>query len=165
MTQFERKPEEPPQLLQLVPKARARGKLGAKVGRPSQSDYVKLVCKMLRASTYELEECTALSQMPGVEQRRKQYSAAIFPLGMALHTMFEEAVSEIEILSHIQNDLQGRRMSTFLKVWYRERSTVTQVAQALSLSRSHVAHAVQRRALDLVTRRFLDAAWQVPQSA
>jgi hypothetical protein len=52
-----------------------------------------------------------------------------------------------------------------LRIWYRERGTVTQVAHELSLSRSHVAHAIQKRALELVTRRFLDAAWQVPQSA
>jgi len=38
---------------------------------------------------------------------------------------------------------------------------VVTVAEALGLSRSYVARTIQRRALDLVTRRFLELAWRV----
>jgi hypothetical protein len=52
-----------------------------------------------------------------------------------------------------------RRVATFLEIWYGQHGTVAQVAEALQLSRSRVAHAVQPQALDLVARRFLDLAW------
>jgi hypothetical protein len=165
MSEPQRDPEKNLLPLQVVSKVPGRGKSAGKVGRPSQTDYAKLVCKMLRASTYQLEECTTLAQMPGVQRRRNEYAAAIFPLGMALRAMFEEAVSEIEVLSHIHHDQQGRRMSTFLKIWYREHGTVVRVAEILGLSRSHVAHHIQRPTLELVARRFLEHAWRSPISA
>lgn len=136
-----------------------------KTGRPSYEDYVRRVWIALRLEPLQLEECTALAQLPGVRARIGERPLAFLPTATALRAMLDEAVGEVEAMVVSNEDATSQRIGTFLRIWYRERGTVTQAAQALSLSRSHVAHAVQRRALELVTRRFLDAAWQVPQSA
>jgi hypothetical protein len=113
----------------------------------------------------QLEECAALASLPGVQARIRERSRAFLPTASALRSLLDEAVNDVERMVATSEDATSQRIATFLRIWYRERGTVTQVAQALSLSRSHVAHAVQKRALELVTRRFLDVAWQVPQSA
>ena len=136
-----------------------------KTGRPSHEDYVRRVWIALRLEPLQLEECTTLAQLPGVQALIRERPRVFLPTATALRTLLDEAVNEVERLVAGGEDATSQRIGTFLRIWYRERGTVTQVAQALSLSRSHVAHAVQRRALELVTRRCLDAAWQVPQSA
>jgi hypothetical protein len=136
-----------------------------KTGRPSHEDYVRRVWIALRLEPLQLEECTALAQLPGVQARIRERPLAFLPTATALRALLDEAVGEVERMVASSEDATSQRIVAFLRIWYRERGTVTQVAHALSLSRSHVAHGVQRRALELVTRRFLDAAWQVLQSA
>jgi len=64
-----------------------------------------------------------------------------------------------------QQDLVSQRIASFLHLWYKEGESVVTIAGALGLSQSFVAHTIQRRALDLVTRRFLEPAWRVETSA
>jgi hypothetical protein len=106
-----------------------------------------------------------LAQLPGVQARIRERPRKFLATAIALRVLFDDAVSDVEQMLAGSEDATSQRIVTFLQIWYRQRGTVTQVAHALSLSRSHVAHAVQRPALELVTRRFLDAAWQVLQSA
>jgi hypothetical protein len=147
------------------PKSASNGGMRKKTGRPSHEDYIRRVWTALRLEPLQLEECAALAQLPGVQARIRERPRAFLPTATALRVMLDEAVEEVESMMASSEDARSQRITTFLRIWYRERGTVTQVAQALSLSRSHVAHAVQRRALELVTWRFLDAAWQIPQSA
>jgi len=147
------------------PRSASKRSMRKKTGRPSHEDYVRRVWVALRLEPLQLEECAALAQLPGVQARIRERPRAFLPTATALQVMLDEAVGEVDSMMASCEDATSQRITTFLRIWYHERGTVTQVAQALSLSRSHVVHAVQRRALELVTRRFLDAAWQVPQSA
>ena len=139
--------------------------ISARSGRPSYDDYAKRVCQVLRWTPFQLETCTALAQLPGVRQRVRQKPTAMLPLGTALRSLFDEAVHDVEEVAAASEDRSSQRLAAFLRIWYRERGTVVQVAETLGLSRTHVAHQVQRPALTLVIRRFLDLAWQAQVSA
>jgi hypothetical protein len=117
------------------------------------------VCEALRYDLVQLEGCTALAQLPGVQAVRKRESKTFLPLGASLRATFDRAVADVEAVAQASHNPALRRVAVFLQIWYREHGTVAQVAKALHLSRSRVAHAVQPQALDLVARRFLDLAW------
>jgi hypothetical protein len=144
----------------------ARTKANAvKSGRPSYDDYAKRVCQVLRWTPFQLEACTTLAQLPGVQLRVRKKPAAMLPLGTALRSLLDEAVRDVEEVAALGEDTPSQRLLTFLRIWYRERGTVVQVAEALGLTRTHVAHQIQRPALALVVRRFLDLAWRAQLSA
>ncbi len=136
-----------------------------KSGRPSYDDYAKRVGQVLRWTPFQLEACTALGQLPGVQRRVRQKPTAMLPLGTALRSLLDEAVRDVEEVAALGEDTTSQRLRIFLRMWYRERGTVVQVAEALGLTRTHVAHQIQRPALALVVRRFLDLAWRVQLSA
>jgi hypothetical protein len=137
----------------------------ARQGRPSYDDYAKRVCQVLRWTPFQLETCTALAQLPGVRRRIRERPTAMLPLGTALRALLDEAVHDVEEVAAASEDRTSQRLTTFLRVWYRERGTVVQVAETLGLSRTHVAHQIQRPVIALVARRFLDLAWQAQMSA
>jgi hypothetical protein len=147
-----------------TPVARIRA-TAIKTGRPSYDDYAKRVCQVLRWTPFQLDACTSLAQLPGVQAHVRQRPTAMLPLGTALRSLFDEAVRDVEGVAALGDDVASQRLAIFLRIWYRERGTVVRVAEALSLTRSHVAHQVQRPALALVARRFLDLAWRSQLSA
>jgi hypothetical protein len=106
-----------------------------------------------------------LGQLPGVRGYARQFSKAIFPTGSAIHYLIERSVEEVEQLAQTQRDAKSLQVARFLEVWYRQRGTVVNAAEALELSRSYVAHRIQPRALGLVAHRFLDLAWKIEASA
>jgi DNA-binding transcriptional regulator LsrR (DeoR family) len=142
--------------------AKSSGRNGPKgrPGRPSLDDYSKRVTEVLRRTPFELEECAVLAQLPGVQRLAKLRVEGMVPIGTAIHTLIERAVSDVEELAVASGDRTSKRVATFLQLWFRERQTVVQVAGALGLSRTHVAREVQRRAVALVARRFLELAWR-----
>jgi hypothetical protein len=71
----------------------------------------------------------------------------------------DRAVCEVEMVAMNQRDTTSRRIAYFLELWYRQGEPVTFVADAMELSRSHVAHSILKRALELVARRFLRSSW------
>jgi hypothetical protein len=89
----------------------------------------------------------------------------MLPLGSALRSLLDEAVRDVEEVAALGEDTTSQRLGIFIRIWYRERGTVVQVAEALGLTRTHVAHQIQRPALTLVVRRFLDLAWRAQLSA
>jgi len=134
-------------------------------GRPSVDDYSKRVAEVLRRTPFELEECTPLAQLPGVQRLAKQQVKGMMPIGIAIRTLLDRAASDVEELALTSGDRASQRVAAFLRLWYRERQTVVRVAAALGLSRTYVAHEVQKRAVALVARRFLELAWQPDVSA
>jgi hypothetical protein len=110
----------------------------------------------LHWTPFQLETCTALAQLPGVRQRVRQKPTAMLPLGTALRSLLDEAVHDVEEVATASEDRTSQRLTAFLRIWYRERGTVVQVAETVGLSRTHVARQIQRPALALVVRRFLD---------
>jgi len=144
---------------------RPRGNAATKSGRPSYDDYARRVCQVMRWTPFQLEACTSLAQLPGVQQRVRQKPTVMLPLGAALRSLLDEAVRDVEQVATAGEDMASQRLATFLRIWYRERGTVVRVAEVLGLTRTHVAHQVQRPALELVARRFLDLAWRTQLSA
>jgi hypothetical protein len=134
-------------------------------GRPSYEEYVKWVCEALRYDLVQLEGCTALAQLPGVQAARRRQTKTFLPIGASLRAIFDRAVADVEALAKASHTPTLRRVAIFLQIWYREHGTVGQVAEALQLSRSRVAHAVQPQALELVAKRFLDLAWNMEMPA
>lgn len=173
MTQLNALDNEPPSAgrrLHLAPPVSAHegqsisSRVKGRRGRPRQEDYAKRVSAILRSDLIHLDECASLAQLPGVQALARQ-QRAIFPTGMAIRLLLDQAVSDVEGFARANRDVTSQRIVTFLHLWYREHGTVVTVAEALHLSRSHVAHCIQRRALDLVVRRFLELAWRVERSA
>jgi hypothetical protein len=162
---------EPPRLRRVRPAGRpvghkpAASKVGGRRGRPSQDDYAQWVIAMARADLFHLEECAPLAQLPGVRALARQYQRAILPTGAAIRELLDEAVTDVQALCLVSETLLAMRVSEFLRIWYREGDTVVRVATELKLSRSYIVHTVQRRALDLVAKRFLDLAWRAEASA
>jgi hypothetical protein len=95
----------------------------------------------------------------------RHYQQAILPTGAAIRQLLDEAVTDVQALCLVGETLLAMRISEFLRIWRREGDTVVRVAMELKLSRSCVVHTVQRRALDLVAKRFLDLAWRAGASA
>ena len=163
---------EPPSrhLRAISASSEATGRLHAKAaavksGRPSYDDYAKRVCQVMRWTPFQLETCTSLAQLPGVQLRVRQKPTAMLPLGTALRSLLDEAVRDVEEVALTGEDPTSQRLAVFLRIWYRERGTVVSVAETLHLTRTHVAHQIQRPALTLVVRRFLDLAWRTQLSA
>jgi hypothetical protein len=134
-------------------------------GRPSQGDYTKLVSDLLRREAFQLDECATLAQLPGIQAIARQLKGSIFPAGTAIRTLLDRAALEVETHSRMQRDLTSRRIAVFLNIWFRQRGTAVEVADALEVSRSHVAHTIQKQATELVSRRFLELAWRVEATA
>ncbi len=134
-------------------------------GRLSQEDYAERVCHMLRCTSIELEDCAVLAQLPGVQRLAKQQASEILPNGSAIRALFDRAVGDVERYARASDDRSLERIAIFLQLWYRERQTVVRVAGTLGLSRTHVAREVQKRAVALVARRFLELAWRPDISA
>jgi DNA-binding NarL/FixJ family response regulator len=118
----------------------------------------------MRHDAFKLEECVALGQMPGVQVLVRRLEKSVFPTGLAIRTLLDRSLHEVEMVALHQKDTTSERMAMFLHL-YRQGETVTLIADALGLSRSYVVHHVQRRALDLVARRFLEIAERVEVSA
>ena len=113
----------------------------------------------LRYDLVQLEGCTTLAQLPGVQATRKCQTKTFLPIRASLRATFDRAVADVEALATASHTMGLRRVAIFLQIWSGEHGTVGQVAEALHLSRSRVAHAVQPQALELVAKRFLDLAW------
>jgi hypothetical protein len=106
----------------------------------------------------QLDECTALAQLPGVQEAFRHHQHRVLPVGWAIRTLLDQAVADVMALVPASRDPMVQRIVVFLQIWYGEHGTVAQVAEALQLSPSRVWHAIKPRAIELVTRRFLDLA-------
>jgi len=127
-------------------------------GRLSQDDYVDRVGDVLRKETFELEECASLVQLPGVQALARRHPDALFPAGLALRQLFNQAVADVRRYAKAGESLLSARIAEFLRIWYEDGDTVVRVANELKLSRSYVVHDIQRPARALVARRFLELA-------
>src|SRR5262249_51669060 len=133
-------------------------------GRLSRDDYARQVCAVMRHDPFRLEECTSLGQLPGVQMLSRRLARSIFPTGLAIRTLLDRSLQEVQMVAFQQKDISSERIAFFLHL-YRQGEKVTLIADALGLSRSYVVHHIQRRALDLVARRFLELAERVEASA
>jgi len=91
-------------------------------------------------------------------------STTFLPICASLKATVDRAVADVVAPAQESHTPALRRVPIFLQIWYREHGTVGQMAEAIQLSRSRVAHAVQPQTLELVAKRFLDLAWTVEMS-
>jgi hypothetical protein len=82
-----------------------------------------------------------------VQRLAKQQASEMVPSGTAIRTLLDRAVGDVERLARASGDRPLEWVAIFLQLWYRERQTVVRAAEALGLSRTHVAREVQRQAL------------------
>jgi len=156
---------EPPARLSAVKRRTTSDARKGRRGRRSHDDYAKAVGTVLRTDLFELEDCALLGQLPGVRTLAQRLQRGVFPTGLAIRTLLDRAVGEVELLALNQRDPASQRLAAFLHIWYKEHETVVTAAEVLDLSRSYVAHSVKPRALELVAKRFLELAWRVEASA
>src|SRR5262249_19258823 len=109
-----------------------------------------------RTDLFVLEDCAMLGQLPRVRVIAQLLKRGVLTSGMAIRTLLDRAVNAVEMLALNEEDVVSQRIASFLHLWYEEGETVVTVAEALGLSHSFVAHTIQRRALYLVTRHFLE---------
>lgn len=132
-------------------------------GRLSQDDYVDRIGDVLRKEIFELQDCASLTQLPGVQALARRHPDAIFPAGLALRQLFDQAVGDVRRYARAGGSLLSLRIAEFLRIWYEEGDTVVRVANELKLSRSYVVHDIQRPARALVAKRFLELASRVEE--
>jgi len=130
-------------------------------GRLSQDDYLDRIDDVLRAEIFELQSCTLLTQLPGVQALARRHQDSVFPAGVALRHLFDRSVADVRRSAKAGGSLLSARIAEFLRIWYEEGYTVVRVANELKLSRSYVVHDIQRPARALVARRFLELASRV----
>jgi hypothetical protein len=127
----------------------------------SQDDYMGRVGDVLRKEIFELQDCTLLTQLPGVQALARHHRESVFPEGMAMRQLFNRAVADVHRSAKAGESLLSLRIAEFLRIWYEEGDTVVRVASELKLSRSYVVHDIQPTARALVARRFLELASRV----
>jgi hypothetical protein len=92
----------------------SRSEVRGRRGRPRNDDYAVRVCEVLRRTAFELEDCTELAQLPGVQRLAKQQAREMAPVGAAIRTLLDQAVSDVERLAQASDDRASQRIATFL---------------------------------------------------
>jgi hypothetical protein len=96
-----------------VPTQREPQTSGGRRGRPSYEEYAKRVCEALRYDLVQLESCTTLAQLPGVQAIRKRQSKSFLPLGASLRATFDQAVADVEAIAEASHNPALRRVAVF----------------------------------------------------
>src|SRR5262249_32453067 len=86
-----------------VPTRRDAKATGGHRGRLSYEEYAIRVCEALRYDLVQLEGCTALAQLPGVQAARKRQGRTFLPIGASLRATFDRVVADIEALAEASN--------------------------------------------------------------
>ena len=84
----------------------------------------------MRHDAFRLEECSALGQMHGVQVLSSRLARSVFPTGLAIRTLLDRALQEVEMVALYQIDTTTERIARFLHL-YRQGKTVTLIAEAL----------------------------------
>lgn len=124
-------------------------------GRKSQEAYRELVAKALLADRFTLEEFPVLSQLPAVEQWAAANPRELLPRGRALQHLLRHAVTDVIEAAGEPDDVAVRRLVEYLDMRYRKQCRVKAIADQWGCSSVQVWRSSGRRALDLVTARFL----------
>jgi hypothetical protein len=126
------------------------------------------VGKALAADRFTLDEFPVLSALPAVERFATAHPHALLPRGKALQLLLSRAIGEVATAYADDADATMRRIAAYVRLRYQERQSVTAIAQQWQMERSALSHQLSRRALLVVTHRFLHLAqgvrWSVDGS-
>jgi hypothetical protein len=117
-----------------------------------------LVAKALLADRLTLDEFPVLSQLPSVETWAQAHPRDLCPRGKALQVLLRQAVTDVVVSVGEADDVATRRLVEYLQLRFQQRLSVRAIAERWGCSAVHVWRSTGRRALDLVTARFLEAA-------
>jgi hypothetical protein len=117
-----------------------------------------LVAKALLSDRLTLDEFPVLSQLPSVETWALAHPRELCPRGRALQVLLLQAVTDVVVSVSEADDLATRRLVEYLQLRFQQRLSVRAIAERWGCSAVHVWRSTGRRALDLVTARFLEAA-------
>jgi hypothetical protein len=127
------------------------------------------VGKALGADRFELDGFRVLSELPAVERFAVAHPQTLLPRGKAIRILLDRAVAEVATAYAEDADWTLRRIAAYVQLRYGEGRTVTAIAQEWGLERSALSHQLSRRALQVVTHRFLQLAvhlrWEKANSA
>jgi hypothetical protein len=115
-----------------------------------------LVAKALVSDRFALDAFPILSQLPAVEQVAAANPRLLCARGKALQTFLRQAVSEVIAAAGDTDDVAVGRLVEYLRWRYQEGVSVRAIAQRWGCSTVQVWRSTGRRALDLVTVRFLE---------
>jgi hypothetical protein len=127
-------------------------------GRKSLDQYRGLVAKALVSDRFTLDEFPVLSQLPVVEQWAATNPRQLCARGRALQALLRQAVADVIAEAGDLDDVAVGRLVEYLRLRYQEGRPVKAIAERWSCSTVQVWRSAGRRALDLVTERFLDRA-------
>ena len=133
----------------------------ARRGRPSREDYTQLVVSLIRADVWALDQCETFAPYPGVRTLVARNHRLCLSLGVAIKLLLDRAVADVIASTSVKPEWASNRVAEFLRLWYSEGQSLTDVANTLHLERHNVMRTVQRPALTLVAQRFLELAGQV----
>jgi hypothetical protein len=127
----------------------------ARRGRKSQGAYRELVAKALVADRFTLDEFPVLCQLPAVEQWAAANPRELLPRGKALQLLLRRAIVDVIDALGEPDDVAVRRLVEYLELRYQKGWHVKTIAERWGCSTVQVWRGTGRRALDLVTARFL----------
>ena len=133
-------------------------------GRRSLDNYRELVARALLSDRLTLEEFPVLSQLPSVEQWALAHPRELCPRGKALQMFLRQAVTEVVVSVGEADDVATRRLVEYLQLRFQQGMPVRAIAERWGCSAVQVWRSTGRRALDLVTARFLESARPAAQS-
>src|SRR5258708_19537041 len=125
---------EPPARLSVVKRRTISDARKGRRGRLSHDDYAKAVGAVLRADLFELEDCALLGQLPGVRTLAQRLRRGVFPTGLAIRSLLDRAVGEVELLALNQRDPTSHRTPPFLPISYKDPTTAVTPPNYLHLT-------------------------------
>ena len=120
-----------------------------------------LVGKALATDRFDLDEFPLLSELPAVERFAAAHPHALLPRGKAIQTLLQRAVTEVATAYAEDADRTLRRIAAYVRLRYQEGKSVRAIAEEWGVERSALSHQLSRRALLVVTHRFLQLAQSV----
>lgn len=142
----------------IEPGSKDRKRTEARRGRRSLDDYRELVAKALLSDRFALDEFPILSQLPAVEQWAATNPRQLCARGKALQALLRQAVTDVITAAGEADDAAVSRLVDYLRLRYQEGQSVKAIAAQWGCSTVQVWRSAGRRALDLVTARFLERA-------
>ena len=123
-------------------------------GRISLATYTRVVGQSLTCDWFALDKCETLTQFAVVQELVAAYPNRFLSPGWAVRALLDKAMDEVIALARKSKDTQDHRLADFLEL-RRQHESVTAIAKEWNLSRECVSRTVGRKAISLVTERFL----------
>jgi len=123
-------------------------------GRISHATYMRVVGQVLINDWFALDKCETLTQIAVVQELVAAYPNRFLSPGWAVRALLDRAIDEVIALARKSKDSHDYRLADFLEL-RRQHKSVTAIAKEWRLSRECVSRTVGRKAINLVTERFL----------